>query len=286
MDKQPKTKPAGSSRWKVIPWLTGMRAASEDDSEHDLDEQVRAQLQADQDLHGAQTGGDAGGSHATGVPQQFDNRLQAGRLLARRLMAYVDKPGVAVLAIPRGGVPVGLMVAQALHAPLDVVLVRKLGLPGHPEFAVGAVGEGGLCTLQTSLLASLHVPREMLDEVAQHQQREIARQQALYRGALPSLALPGKTVIVVDDGLATGATMSMAIEVLRQSDPARIVVAVPVAPSQVCRALAQKADEVICLASPEPFGAIGEWYRDFHAVDDKVAQRLLRMARIADYLPP
>jgi predicted phosphoribosyltransferase len=254
-----------------------MRSQSEEDSEQDLDEQVRAQLEADHETHGQQP---------AGIPHQFDNRLQAGRLLARRLSAYRDQAGVAVLAIPRGGVPVGLMVAQALHAPLDVVLVRKLGLPGHSEFAVGAVGEGNLCTLQTSLLASLHVPPETLREVTRHQQREIVRQQALYRGALPSLPLPGKTVIVVDDGIATGASMSMAIEVLRQSDPERIIVAVPVAPPDICRALAQQVDEVICLSSPERLVSVGEWYRDFHPVEDKIAQRLLRMARITDYLPP
>jgi predicted phosphoribosyltransferase len=207
--------------------------------------------------------------------RRYRNRVQAGRLLARCLRDYRQRDDVAVLAVPRGGLPVAYQVARALAAPLDIVLVRKVGLPGQPEFAIGAVGEGGLSALNTEVIAERCVPAPLLRRAVEREQHEIELRHELYRGARPALPLAGKTLIVVDDGLATGATMSMAIRVLRLAHPARIVVATPVAPPETCAMLSSQADGVVCPMTPERFGSVGGWYDNFDQVEDSEARALL-----------
>jgi putative phosphoribosyl transferase len=208
-------------------------------------------------------------------PRRFRNRVQGGRLLARLLGEFRQRDDVVVLAVPRGGLPVASVVARALGAPLDIVLVRKVGLPGQPEFAIGAVGEGGLCALNAEIIDEHRVPADILQRAVEREQREIVLRHELYRGCRPALPLAGKTVIVGDDGLATGATMSMAIRVLRLAGPARIVVATPVAPGETCDTLSSQADSVVCAMRPQPFGSVGGWYEDFTQVEDSEARALL-----------
>jgi erythromycin esterase-like protein/predicted phosphoribosyltransferase len=205
----------------------------------------------------------------------FRNRREAGRLLAAKLAAYANRPDVLVLALPRGGVPVAYEVAGALGAPLDVFLVRKLGVPGHEELAMGAVATGGVRVLNDQVVGALRIPDYVIEAVAAQEQLELTRRERLYRGGRPPPDVHGRTVILVDDGLATGATMHAAIKALRQQQPARIVVAVPTASRQTCDELRAEVDEVICAITPEPFHAVGLWYEDFSQTTDEEVRDLL-----------
>ena len=211
-------------------------------------------------------------------PQIFRDRTEAGRQLAARLAQYADRPDVLVLALPRGGVPVGYEVARALHVPMDVFIVRKLGVPGHEELAMGAVATGGVRVLNDQVVQGLGIPDYVIDAVADWEQREIQRRERLYRGQRPPPDVRGKTVILVDDGLATGSTMLAAVRALRQLGPARIVVAVPVASRDTCELLKSEVDEVLCAVTPEPFYAVGLWYRNFSQTTDEEVRELLEQS--------
>ncbi|HLI27301.1 MAG TPA: phosphoribosyltransferase [Chloroflexota bacterium] len=207
--------------------------------------------------------------------RRFRDRREAGRLLAARLAHYRGRPDVLVLALPRGGVPVGYEVARALGAPLDVFLVRKLGVPGHEELAMGAVASGGVQVLNDDVIAGLGLSERVVAAVTARELQELERRERLYRGARPPHEVHGRTVILVDDGLATGATMRAAIHALRSRGAARIVAAVPVAPPPTCAELRAEADEVVCLVTPEPFLAVGLWYEDFTQTSDDEVRALL-----------
>jgi putative phosphoribosyl transferase len=208
-------------------------------------------------------------------PQLFRNRSEAGRLLAGKVAKYADRPDVIVLALPRGGVPVGYEVARALHAPLDVFVVRKLGIPGHEELAMGAVATGGVRVLNDQVVSGLGIPNYVIEAVANWELQELQRRERLYRGKRSPPDVKGKTVILVDDGLATGSTMLAAVQALRKMGPARIVVAVPVASGDTCELLQEYVDEVVCAVTPEPFYAVGLWYRDFSQTTDEEVRELL-----------
>jgi predicted phosphoribosyltransferase len=208
-------------------------------------------------------------------PGLFRDRREAGRLLSEKLGAYAHRPDVLVLALPRGGVPVAYEVARALGAPLDVFVVRKLGVPGYEELAMGAVATGGVLVLNEQLVERLGIPKQMIDAVAARERQELVRRERLYRGGRPPPDVRGRTVILVDDGLATGATMHAAIRALRQQNPARIVVAVPTASPDTCEEMKKEADDVICVITPEPFHAVGRWYRDFSQTTDEEVSVLL-----------
>src|ERR1700716_3452581 len=208
-------------------------------------------------------------------PGLFRDRREAGRLLAEKLAPYANRPDVLVLALPRGGVPVAYEVARALGAPLDVFVVRKLGVPGYEELAMGAVATGGVRVLNDQLVERLGIPEDMIDAVAARERQELARRERLYRGGRRPPDVRGRTVILVDDGLATGATMHAAIQALRQQNPARIVVAVPTASPETCEEMKAWADDVICAITPEPFDAVGRWYRDFSQTTDEEVGALL-----------
>jgi erythromycin esterase-like protein/predicted phosphoribosyltransferase len=208
-------------------------------------------------------------------PERFRNRNEAGRLLAEKLTAYANRPDVLVLALPRGGVPVAYEVARALGAPLDVFVVRKLGVPGYEELAMGAVATGGVRVLNDQIVQRLGIPQYIIDAVAARELQELARRERLYRGGRPPPDVRGRTVILVDDGLATGATMRAAIMALRQLEPARIVVAVPTASPETCEELKAEADDVVCAITPEPFLAVGHWYEDFSQTTDEEVRDLL-----------
>ena len=205
----------------------------------------------------------------------FRDRTEAGRLLAAKLTAYANRPDVIVLALPRGGVPVAYEVARALNAPLDVFLVRKLGVPGYEELAMGAIATGGVRVLNDQLVGGLRIPDYIVDEVAASEQQELTRRERLYRGDRPAPDVRGRTVILVDDGLATGATMLAAVKALRQQQPARIVVAVPTASPETCEQLRAEVDDIICAITPEPFHAVGLWYEDFSQTKDEEVRDLL-----------
>jgi putative phosphoribosyl transferase len=205
----------------------------------------------------------------------FHDRTHAGRLLARLLQQYADRPDVLVLGLPRGGVPVAFEVAQELHAPLDVFLVRKLGVPGHEELAMGAIASGGVRVLNQDTIDTLRISDETIDRIAEKEERELRRREALYRGERPRPVIQDHTVILVDDGLATGSTMKAAAEALRRQSPARIVVAVPVAAGATCQEFEAHVDEVVCAETPSPFYAVGMWYEDFSQTSDQEVQRLL-----------
>ncbi len=209
----------------------------------------------------------------------YRDRADAGRRLAEKLRHYADRTDVLVLALPRGGVPVGYEVARALKVPLDVFLVRKLGFPGQEELAMGAIASGGSRVLNTSLLQRLHVSQEMVDAVADREQRELERREQAYRGSAPPPVVRGRTVILVDDGLATGASMQAAAAALRGREPARVVVAVPVGAPSTCDEFGGYADEVVCGEMPEPFLAVGQWYDDFSQTSDEEVRELLRRSR-------
>jgi len=205
----------------------------------------------------------------------YQDRREAGKLLARSLERFAGRADIVVLALPRGGVPVGLEVAEALGAPLDVFIVRKLGVPGHEEYGMGAVASGGVIVLNEEATRSLGIPASMIEAVAAREQKEIVRRDRLYRGTRPPLDVRDKTIIIVDDGLATGSTMRAAVEALRNRSPKRIVVAVPVGAASTCRQLREVADEVICPSTPEPFEAVGLWYANFEQTSDAEVRDLL-----------
>lgn len=205
----------------------------------------------------------------------FKNRIQAGQQLARQLSAYIRHPDAIVLALPRGGVPVGFAMTQSLQIPLDVLLVRKLGMPGHQEYAIGAVAGGGICLLNDEVVASYGISKPVIDAMIQQESQEIVRRETLYRANRPPLQLKNRIVILVDDGIATGSSMLAAIQAVRHAQPSRIIVAVPVAPADVCRILESEVDQVICLRTPQPFYAVGLWYEDFHQITDDEATHLL-----------
>ena len=209
---------------------------------------------------------------------RYRDRRQAGKALALELAGYVGRDDVVVLALPRGGVPVAFEVAQALHAPLDVFLVRKLGVPRHEELAMGAIASGGVCVLNEEVVRQLGIDATSIDAVAAREQAELHRREQLYRQGRPDLDLESKTVIVVDDGLATGSTMRAAIVALRKLAPARVIVAVPIAAAETCRALRVIADEVVCTVTPYPFGGVGAWYEDFSQTEDDEVRLLLAQA--------
>ena len=210
-----------------------------------------------------------------GGARPFRDRTDAGQALAQELRAYASRDGVLVLALPRGGVPVAHEVAAALGVPLDVFLVRKLGVPGHEELAMGAIASGGVRVLNDDVVQHLHVPESVIDAVAREEQQELERRAREYRGDRPAPDVRGKTVILVDDGLATGSTMRAAAAALRRQQPARLVVAVPVAAQQTCEELRGEVDEVVCALTPEPFYAVGVWYEDFSQTTDNEVRALL-----------
>lgn len=207
--------------------------------------------------------------------QPFLNRAEAGELLAARFADLADRDDVIVLGLPRGGVPVGYEVARSLRVPLDVFVVRKLGVPGHEELAMGAIASGGVRLVNHEVVDALGIPESVIDQVARREQAELERREALYRGSRPPLSLTSRTVILVDDGLATGSTMRAAVTAIRHQQPARIVVAVPVGAGPTCSEMHTVADDVVCLRTPDPFIAVGLWYRDFSETPDAEVRELL-----------
>jgi len=214
----------------------------------------------------------------TRVKLPFRDRTQAGAALADALARYRDDQDILVLALPRGGVPVACEVAAALRAPLDVMIVRKLGVPWQEELAMGAVASGGVRLLNPEVVSQAGIGSEEIEQATRVQQIEIERREKAYRGNRPQPQVRGKRVILVDDGIATGATIRVAIRALRQRGASAIVIAVPIAPVETIEVLAAEADEVVCLATPEPFWAVGSWYADFRQVSDaEVCEQLNRM---------
>lgn len=208
----------------------------------------------------------------------FRDRRDAGRRLAVEISHLAGRPDVVVLALPRGGVPVAFEVARAIDAPLDVFLVRKLGVPGHEELAMGAIATGGVRLLNGPVVRELRIPPEVIDRVAEEQREELERRESIYRDDRPPIEVRDRAIILVDDGLATGASMRAAVIALRQLRPARIVVAVPIAAPSTCEELRDEVDEVICARTPEPFYAVGFWYEDFAQIGDGEVQDLLALA--------
>jgi putative phosphoribosyl transferase len=209
----------------------------------------------------------------------FRNRLHAGQFLAERLRKFANRPDVLVLALPRGGVPVAHEVAKALHVAMDLFLVRKLGVPGHEELAMGAVASGGLRVLNDDVVRSLGIPPSAIDFVVSKELVELSRREQAYRGSRPEPEIRGRTIILVDDGLATGSTMRAAAQALDTKGPAKIIVAVPIAASETCEALSREVDEVVCALTPEPFHAVGLWYDDFDQTTDDDVRALLAESR-------
>jgi predicted phosphoribosyltransferase len=209
----------------------------------------------------------------------FRDRADAGKKLAEMVRQAVHEPDALVLALPRGGVPVGFEVAQALAAELDVFLVRKLGLPGQEELAIGAIASGGIRVLNDELVAELQVSRRLIDQISEREAQELERREELYREGRPEVPIRDRTVIVVDDGLATGASMKAAARAVRMHCPKRVLVAVPVAARQTCDQLLSDADSVICTFTPRVFRAVGIWYEDFAQTTDEEVTRLLKLAR-------
>jgi predicted phosphoribosyltransferase len=207
--------------------------------------------------------------------EHFHDRRDAGRIVAAHLRAYAGRPDVLVLALPRGGVPVGFEVAMALGSPLDVYVVRKLGVPGHEELAMGAIASGGVQVPNPSVLDQLEIPTATLDAVARREGQELARRERAYRDDRPPPVAAGRTVILVDDGLATGATMRAAVAALRLRHPARLIAAVPVGAPETCAQLRREVDELVCVITPDEFYAVGLWYDDFSATTDAEVRALL-----------
>jgi len=205
----------------------------------------------------------------------FSDRGEAGRLLAAELLKHKLPPNVVVLALPRGGVPVGLEVAKALHAPLDVVVVRKLGVPWHPELAMGAIAGASVQVLNEELIADLRISRQEVNAAVAKEKAEVERREKLYRSGRPAPDLHARVVLLVDDGLATGSTMLVAARYVRSFKPVKLIIAVPVGSAEACARLRKEADDVLCLATPEFFMAVGEWFEDFRQVSDAEVQRLL-----------
>ncbi len=212
----------------------------------------------------------------------FTDRAEAGRALAALLVGYRNREDVVVLGLPRGGVPVAYEVAIALHVPLDVIVVRKLGAPGQPEFAVGAIASGGISVLNEDEAELFDDSPQLWAQIA-HENKELRRREALYRNDRLPLSLKGRTVILVDDGAATGATMRAAVRAARRLAAHRVIVAVPVAPAQSVETLRSEADEVVCIITPASFRCVGEWYRDFEQTGDTEVSMLLAQARALDH---
>lgn len=210
--------------------------------------------------------------------QTFVDRRQAGRVLATHLGSLIGRDDVVVLGLPRGGVPVAAEVARVLGAPLDVFLVRKLGMPGHREFAIGAIAAGGVRVINTDVVRTYGIPTDAIEAIAHEEQVELDRRASQYRHGQGALQLRDRVVVLVDDGLATGATMHAAVEAVRQLDPGRVIVAVPVGAPSTCRELRAIADEVVCARTPEPFTAVGQWYDDFSQTTDEEVLAVLEAA--------
>ena len=209
----------------------------------------------------------------------FQDRADAGQQLAEKLTDYRERRDVTVLGLPRGGVPVAYAVAKSLNAPLDVFLVRKLGLPGHEELAMGAIASGGVRVLNKEVIDGLRIPDDVIDAVAEREHQELERRARAYRDERPALSLHDQITILVDDGLATGASMAAAVAALRAQLPAQIIVAVPVAAAEACEVFSNKVDHIVCLEQPQPFFSVGLWYGDFAQVrDDEVHDLLARAA--------
>ena len=213
-----------------------------------------------------------------GMMSTFRDRRDAGRKLAQALSKYASRSDVTIFALPRGGVPVAYEVAIILNAPLDVFIVRKLGLPGREELAIGAIGSGGVRVLNEDVIRILNIPQEVINIVAQRELKELERREQLYRGERTSPEVRDRTIILIDDGLATGASMRAAVMGMRAQHPARIVIAVPAAAREVCDAFQFAVDEMICLITPEPFYGVGKWYEVFSQVDDEKVRSLLEEA--------
>ncbi len=208
----------------------------------------------------------------------YADRFEAGRRLAERLMEYANRDDVVVLALPRGGIPVGFEVAQRLNAPLDVFTVRKLGVPSHEELAMGAIASGGIRVLNQDVVAQLQIPEWLIDQVAAAEQQELERREQAYREGRPPISVKDKTIILVDDGLATGASMRAAVQALRLMEPSAIIAAVPVGAPDTCELLRNDADAVVCAVTPENFVAVGRWYEDFSQTTDEEVRELLAQA--------
>lgn len=214
------------------------------------------------------------------ITKFFNDRAEGGRFLAQKLVQYANDPNVVVLALPRGGVPVGYEVAQALKAPFDVFVVRKLGVPGFEECAMGAIASGGIRVLNDNVISYLRMPVEVVDEITAEEFTELERRERVYRGTRAPVDVTGQTVIIVDDGLATGSTMRAAVKALRKKNPKKIVVAVPVGARETCDSFKNEVDTIaVCAITPEPFNAVGLWYRDFSQTTDAEVQQLLRRAQ-------
>lgn len=209
---------------------------------------------------------------------QFRDRRDAGRKLAEKLQYYAGRADVVIFALPRGGVPVAYEVALALNALLDIFIVRKLGLPGREELAIGAIASGGIRVLNDDIIRLLDIPEKVIDLVAQRELQEVQRRERIYRGDRPAPEIRNRTLILIDDGLATGASMRAAVTGLRAQQPARIVVAVPAAAQEVCEEFRREVDEMLCLITPEPFYGVGRWYEDFSQISDDEVRRLLEEA--------
>lgn len=209
----------------------------------------------------------------------FRDRSEAGRHLATKLTRYKDRPDVLVLALPRGGVPVAFEVAQTLHVPLDIFLVRKLGVPGHEELAMGAIATGDVRVLNEDMIDYLGIPPTVIDSIAETELKELKRRERAYRGNRPEPDVNDKTIILIDDGLATGSTIRAAAQAIRRQAPARIIVAVPVSAQETCDEYRIGVDEIVCALTPEPFFGVGQWYLDFSQTTDEEVRDLLAQAR-------
>ncbi|MEW6497146.1 MAG: phosphoribosyltransferase [Cyanobacteriota bacterium] len=212
----------------------------------------------------------------------FKNRKAAGQVLAKELTTYANRPDVVVLALPRGGVPVAFEVAKALNAPLDVFVVRKLGVPGQEELAMGAIASGGVRVLNKDVVEPRHLSEETINQVAAKEQQELERRERLYRDDRPAPDLQGRTVILIDDGLATGATMRAAVKALRQQQPAQIVIGVPISSPDTCHEFEDEVDKIVCAMTPRPFYSVGLWYDDFSQTTDEEVRDLLKQATTSE----
>jgi putative phosphoribosyl transferase len=212
------------------------------------------------------------------MEERFRDRTEAGRALAERLSAYAGRNDVVVLALPRRGLPVALEIATALKVPLDVFVVRKLGVPGQEELAMGAIASGGVRVVNEDVTRDLHIDRGTVDRVAEMESGELRRRESVYRGGRPPAQLEGKVAILVDDGIATGSTMRAAIDAVRRRGPREVIVAVPAAAPSTCREIGREVDEIVCVRTPEPFFAVGAWYEDFDQLTDDDVRRILEEA--------
>jgi putative phosphoribosyl transferase len=210
--------------------------------------------------------------------ERYENRTQAGTVLAHALRHHAGRHDTIVLGLPRGGVPVAAQVARQLKLPLDILVVRKIGFPGQPEFAIGAIASGGACLLQKEIVGEYHISDALIEETVAREKHELARREQCYRGSRPAPLLANQTVILVDDGMATGSTMQAAVQAVRAAHPACVIVAVPVASSEACAHMTLVADQCLCLSRPEPFRAVGLWYRHFGQVGDDEVIALLAQA--------